>query len=447
MPTTIQRFTPPTCTLEITNQRSLLPSRANLAHNHKIQFQLRFDDPRQPTAKQVMVQGNRQQLIELKAAVEEYVQTQLTNSLRPKSSNTNVAQNSTAAEQLPRIKPLGLVQHEFFFGSLTHDGEAAKIKLGTVQLFDLLTALEAAETAVIADEQRSQTNQNNLPLWGSIAAVAIAAISLSIFLRPQVQQQVASGDGQPEPQAKIPELNEITPPVTPERVQKPDSVGTLQEPLASTQRLPPPPAVETPKPQPDIPDPADYPLADVARQSGLDNPSKGLKLSAQPNNQAPKSALVTPENNQSESIIPEEIPIDSTLPPVKFSEQNQSEIAINIEDSAPGDADLLETEPDLAIAEPVNQPSAIEQVAAYFEERWQPPADLRQGLEYRLFFNLNGSIKRVVPLGKAAQFYLDQTNIPVDGEKLIFEADNPQPPIVRLLLDPDGRVHVFAEPN
>ncbi|MEL6581322.1 MAG: DUF4335 domain-containing protein, partial [Cyanobacteria bacterium J06621_12] len=90
MPTTIQRFTPPTCTLEIINQRSLLPSRANLAHSHKIQFQLRFDDPRQPTAKQVMVQGNRQQLIELKAAVEEYVQTQLTNSLRPKSSNTNV---------------------------------------------------------------------------------------------------------------------------------------------------------------------------------------------------------------------------------------------------------------------------------------------------------------------------------------------------------------------
>ncbi|MEO1673564.1 MAG: hypothetical protein AAFR77_22765, partial [Cyanobacteria bacterium J06631_2] len=161
------------------------------------------------------------------------------------------------------------------------------------------------------------------------------------------------------------------------------------------------------------------------------------------------------QQSKSESIIPESIPGDSTLPAVRSQKQNQSEIAIDLAESDLrnedlgnedlGSEDLLESNSELAIANPVKQPSAIEEVTAYFESQWQPPADLKQGLEYRLFFDANGSIKRVVPLGKAAQFYLEQTNIPVNGEKLISATSNSKPQKIRLLLNPDGRVQVFAE--
>lgn len=451
MSATIHRFTPPTCTLEIIDKRSLFLTRISEATAAKIQFQLRFDDPRQPTAKQVTIEGDRQELLELQAVVQEYVQTQLTSSLRAEAIDKNIAINSVK-EQLPYIQSQGLAHHNLFFGSLTNDSEDSKIKLGTVQLFDLLTALEASETAIISDTKQT-TRQKAIPLWGSIAAVAIAAVSLTIFLRPQAQQQVISSDRQAKSQTRIPELDEIAPPTIPERVQ-PNAAPALKEPLASTKRLPPPPAVETPKPKPDIPDPADYALEDVARQSGLDNSANRLKANDQENEQVneqgAESAVVTPQQSKSESIIPESIPGDSTLPAVRSQKQNQSEIAIDLAESDLrnedlGSEDLLESNSELAIANPVKQPSAIEEVTAYFESQWQPPADLKQGLEYRLLFGANGSIKRVVPLGKAAQFYLEQTNIPVNGEKLISATSNSKPQKIRLLLNPDGRVQVFAE--
>jgi hypothetical protein len=57
----------------------------------------------------------------------------------------------------------------------------------------------------------------------------------------------------------------------------------------------------------------------------------------------------------------------------------------------------------------------------------------------------DGSIKRVVPLGKAAQLYLSQTNIPVNGEPFIAPLTPSQSSTIRLLLNPNGGVQVFTE--
>ena len=81
----------------------------------------------------------------------------------------------------------------------------------------------------------------------------------------------------------------------------------------------------------------------------------------------------------------------------------------------------------------------------YFEQKWQPPGELKQSLEYRLLLNADGSIKRVVSLGKGSQLYLDQTNIPVNGELFISPLSESQSSTIRLLLNPDGRVQAFTE--
>ena len=95
------------------------------------------------------------------------------------------------------------------------------------------------------------------------------------LIRSSSQQNIASSpEARSESPTEIPELNEVVPPQQPDNNKQPKSQPKLKDPLSSAKRLPPPPAVDTPKPKPNIPDPADYPLSDIARQSGFDNLAK-----------------------------------------------------------------------------------------------------------------------------------------------------------------------------
>jgi hypothetical protein len=421
MSSTIHRFTPPTCTLEIIGEKSFLSRWTNSATLKKFQFKLRFDDPRQTTLKQVTIQGDRQELLQLQTAINRYIQIQLRSSFQAKNIQT-IHEAEVICEQMPYLTPQGLMHHELFFGFLTHNSDRHSIRLGTVQLFDLVTALEAYQTKVlVSDIKQPPAWQKNIPLGGGIAAVAIAAIAIITTLKPQIQPERTTKSSQP-PQSgtKIPELNEITPPSTPDLGQKPPT-PKLREPLTSTKRLPPPPAVETPKPKPNIPDPADYPLSDVARQSGLDN----LVKNKASNNQKTKSAGIGSQPTKPKTTILEEIPTAITSPQVKTT--------------------LVKPAQDLAVPSSSNQANQVQQITAYFERQWQPPADLNQSLEYRLFIDRNGSITQITPLGKTAQLYLSQTNIPVNGEAFIAPLAQSQPSIIRLLLNPNGKVQVFTE--
>lgn len=417
MSSTIHRFTPPTCTLEIIGKKSLFSRWISSDVLPKFQFKLKFDDPRQTTLKQVTIQGNQQELLQLQTAIQQYIQIQLQNSFQAKNIQTT-SKPEVIGDKIPYLTPQGLMHHELFFGFLTHNSDRHSIRLGTVQLFDLVTALEAYQTKILASKTKQpQSWQKIIPLGGGITAVAISAIAIITVLKPQTQPETAINNSQPQSSTKIPELNEITPPSTPDLNQKP-ATTKLGEPLASTKRLPPPPAVETPKPKPNIPDPADYPLSDVARQSGLDNSAKNKK-----------SVSINPQTAKSKTTILEKIPTAKTSP--KTSPQVQTS--------------LSEPSQDSAVQNSSNQSSQAQQVITYFENRWQPPANLKQSLEYRLLINRNGSITQVTPLGKAAQLYLSQTNIPVNGEAFIAPVDKSQPSIIRLLLNPNGQVQVFTE--
>lgn len=467
----INRFTPPTCTLEIKGNKSPLSRWTKQEIFQKIQFKLKFDDPRQPTSKQVTIKGNQQELWQLSKAVNHYAQEQLHTSFKTFKA-TNTPERSQAETRIqtdsPYLKSQGLVHHQLFFGSLTHDNNFNHIRLSTVQLFDLVTALEAyqAHIATLPDAtQNSPQNKKIIPLWGGIAAVAIAGIGItSIIFKSPVPQNIASSpESQPTPAPEINELDEIISPQFPTTVEQPVSQPKLTKPLSSADRLPPPPAVDIPKPKPNIPDPADYP-ADVAPQSGT-NPQQKKNPPEQPT----PAKIVIPETEQPdlETIAPEKkiasqpsseittTKIETELTPSPQEQQNQIDSTINSELELPPELsvntakdEISAQNSDVAVGGSLNSstpPSQIQEVIAYFENQWQPPANLKQSLEYRLLLNEDGSIKKVVPLGKASGLYLSQTNIPVNGESFMTPPDPTQSSTIRLLLNPDGNVQAFIE--
>ncbi|MEO0837118.1 MAG: hypothetical protein AAFY16_14395, partial [Cyanobacteria bacterium J06642_3] len=99
----------------------------------------------------------------------------------------------------------------------------------------------------------------------------------------------------------------------------------------------------------------------------------------------------------------------------------------------------------LALRDAPPPASQIQEVTTYFKNHWQPPADLKQSLEYRLLLNADGSIKRIIPLGKASRLYLSRTKIPVNGESFISPPSPSQSSTIRLLLNPDGQIQAFGE--
>lgn len=460
------RFTPPTCTLEITGKKSPLSRWTKQNIGQKLQFTLKFDDPREATANQVTIKGIQQDLVQLQNAVDFYVRENLQASFQlPSSPPKSPAIIAQSSEPTPYLESQGLVNHKLYFGNLLHDSKEDHLKLSTVQLFDLVTALAAcqAEVAILPDTQQDAPARGKmLPLWGGIVAVAIVGVGITTILLPSLRTtQIADS---PENQAlradNIPELDEIIPPQKPESSNQASSEPQLSEPLTSATRLPPPPAVDTPKPKPDIPDPADFPLGEVARQSGLANSSQSATTpetevkvpqtttTILPPNSLEQQEIVLPDNSNQEP--PTQPPAESKLSIAE--EPNQIETAIN---PASDDSNNLSTpqkeEPivptnsQLALGKVPAQLSQLEEVTAYFENQWQPPANLRQSLEYRLLLNSDGSIKKVIPLGKAARLYISQTKIPVNGEPFISPPTTTQSSKIRLLLNPDGRVQAFTE--
>lgn len=484
MSSIIHRFTPPTCTLEITGNRSPLSRWTRQDIFQKIKFKLRFDDPRSPTSKQITIEGKQQDLLLLQTAVNHYTQEQLNTSFKFVNTQQKSQAKAKITHDNPYLKSQGLVNHKLFFGSLIHDSNTNNIKLSTVQLFDLVSALEAYQTKIATLPETKQSiahTQKIVPLWGGIAAVAIAAIGITtILLKSPWQPNIASApESQTSPQVEIPELDEIIPPPSPDTSPQPASKPKLTKPLTSANRLPPPPAVDIPKPKPDIPDPADYPLEDVARQSGLStgiNNSQERKTTTEqpqqskivvpdlvPKTKQEEAEIITPEkkieSGSSADITTSRVESESKLSVTESQKDSRNQIdnaitseldtdgSNNSSVNAPQDESITQNSPLALSKSPKSStpPSQIQEVVAYFENQWQPPADLNQSLEYRLLLNEDGSIKKVVPLGKASQLYLSKTNIPLNGESFMSPDSKQQSSRIRLLLNPDGRVQAFIE--
>ena len=434
MPSTVYRFTPPTCSLEITGNKSPLSRWTNQDILKKFQFELKFDDPRKPVNQQVTIQGDQRDLSLVQTTVSNYLKQYLQTSKQKLNTENKFVTPTDIPHNQPYLKSQGLIHHQLFFGDLVHDSNTASIQLTTVQLFDLVNVLEAyqSQVALLPAARLSPHSRKIIPLWGTIAAAAIAIVGITtVLLKSPLQQNIASVDekSQPKSQVEIPELEEITPPSAPNKSAVPQP--KLTEPLASAKKLPPPPAVDTPKPKPDIPDPADYPLSDVARQSGFQNSVKKT-----PNaNQQVESTINVPVENQPEARLRNQKRIDMANSesdvlndsPIKFETNNT---ALNS---------------DLAPQSSSAQSNQLQEIKTYFQKKWQPPKELKQSLEYRLLLNPDGTIKKVLPLGKASRLYLSRTGIPVNQESFLSPLSPSESSSIRLLLNPDGRVQAFTE--
>ena len=87
----------------------------------------------------------------------------------------------------------------------------------------------------------------------------------------------------------------------------------------------------------------------------------------------------------------------------------------------------------------------VGKVQAYFAQRWQPPAELPQTLEYSLILNPDGSLQRVIPLGRSAALFLDRTPMPLANEPFVSPSPDQQSTRIRLVLEKTGRVQAFLE--
>ena len=285
--------------------------------------------------------------------------------------------------------------------------------------------------------------KGKIVLWGLIAAITAIVGIWQILSRTESTPDVTP-ISEEEPTAPITELDEVVPPPT-TSVAEPTPQPKLTEPLTSAEKLPPPPAVDTPKPKPNIPDPADYPLPEVARQSRINiTPEPASK------EQTESSIAIVPETNEanSQKIVTEgSTTIDSAEPDaasstIQIDPLTNPEVKIDDRSTIEPSEEIAEYDsPDLIAKS--SQPKQLQQITTYFQEKWQPPAELKQSLEYRLWLNADGTIERVVPLGKASQLYIDRTNIPLKGESFIDSKS--QSSVVRLLLSPDGGVQALSE--
>ena len=282
---------------------------------------------------------------------------------------------------------------------------------------------------------------------------------------------------------------------------------TLPPSLSQDSKLPPPPRVSTP-PAPNNSPPANLPLTIQPSNSGrvstitaspvdssvsvkatsptspprlARNPNSNSDINSNSNNINSNSISsnnsdapnLTPEDNgisssKASAIIPEYPEIPENLPslnpdsfsttpnvanPSLITRAPENSLSGEVEDIIPsqeedtplagsdaGTTDRLE----VAVRKSTGTPLQVTQAVNYFENNWQPPAELDQVLQYRLLLRQDGSIRRIVPLGRASQDFITYTGMPVIGTPFVdgFSQENPQ---MQVLFYPDGSVEASLE--
>lgn len=447
----IRRYTPPTCTLELSGHRSPLYLWTGQNRVKDLQFELRFDDPRKPTEDQIIVKGDRTQLQLLGDVVNHYLQNFLKTSgtYLPLATNsiTTLLPSTINIPSIPSLQPRGLLTHELSFGSLTVEPPQASISLTASQLYDLANALEEYRTDV------SILRAIAKPLWQQVAATWITTATTAFL--------VALGVGIAS--MRIREMQQTATPVNPEEKPTQSIVKDVVPPV-------PPPPGGTPVPSPQVP-------PSLAQRQPLPSPSTVVALPPPPRNPSvpvvvpPNAVLppppvvpqvnspaivITPRTTNPTTARPGSVP---TLPPPSTSRatQNVSPQAFNPNPQAPNLPELpplaSSATPSPTAANSTNSSKTtlldtipqVGEARQYFQARWKPPESLKQTLEYRLVLNSDGSIGQIVPLGQASKVYLDRTNMPLIGESFVSPLEVAGNPQIRLVLSPDGTVRTFME--
>lgn len=477
----LRRYTPPTCTLEIQAKESPLSrwmGKPVLKHLH---FELRLDDPRQSEDKQVTIQGDRAQLEALLEAVDIYVQDFLDQSSTQMNYTWELGHPSAAVQVVPlpvqtsasskiralpngiSVQPRGLLSHDLLLGSLANNESGAVISLSATQLFDLSTALDQyAADAVALPSLNPRTVRSIAPMvWARTAAVVLITVGLTTAAlkildrsnqkpvmetaaNPAASQYTAPEAPLPTPMASVSPIPSLTPLAPTEKIAPPSGAIT-----------PPAPTLKTSAPtQPNL-----------AKQPSSPNTQIAIVPATAPVQSQPQPpVLPAPPVSQPAPIRVNPTPAIAQLPPLPSLENRRSpnvaqadaqpaarpnaakrELPGNVAPQASvttsGRASNEFNSPKIAIA---TLPQLAE-VKNYLQPRWQPPADLKEPLEYSLVLKANGTIDRIIPITAAAGKYIERTGIPVIGANFVSPLESGNNARIRVILSPDGNVETSLE--
>ncbi len=426
----------PTCQLWLTGEVNPLLAWSK-EHWQNLQFTLRLPGTADELGPQI--HGGQSDFEQLYFLVNDYIQQILAHKLPPCPSPVTSERNGFLAvsESEPGLglSPQSQLQHQLHLGPLAQTTSPVTITLGLSELFDLGTVLSES-WAVLHPAPglgyRARLAIQNTPIWLQSTAVAVVVLGLGTVLMPLLQ---------PEPMmvSQDSPLLESLPPLGIPEAPLPHALDLENLPLE------PEAADSEPMTLPPLPPLTRSPAPPIALEPGEPLPPP-------PATQVPIPPNPNPATGQTATVIPGPANRDSTpridtgLPPGVITSPQAGAEALR---PVPGNAEVVAPAGPAAVARNLTlgaaNGQAIEAVRAYFNQRWQPPGELTQTLEYTLILNPDGSLERALPLNRAAEIYIDRTPIPLANEPFIPATQAPAQVQLRLVLEPGGRVQVFGQ--
>ncbi|HEY9633775.1 MAG TPA: DUF4335 domain-containing protein [Coleofasciculaceae cyanobacterium] len=383
------------------------------------------------------------------------------------------------------LQPRGLLSHDLVLGGLASEEAGRVVNLSVLQLFDLATALDEYATEVVAlPNLKSPLGwTKTLPAWTPTAAAVLVTVGVTTAVvklldRPNTMQQTASTAGRSPIPGQTPLLSQV--PVAP---ASPILISPLPTPIlppgiASSPTLTPPPPVTVPPPGSFTPPTRERPTITINPSNPAppliaDAPQRSIPAlvpggvasapGSSANSKSPSSSKTTasgsssgnPSAQQSQPGTPSAVPtlpslpnlppIPATAPPADVAQQAPSSDTRTASASRESNQSESASSGNAANSKLSDTIPQVAEARTYFEQRWKPPSNLTQTVEYSLSLNADGSIQRILPLGKAAGDYIDRTGIPLPGEPFVSPIQGTGNPIIRVVLGPDGKVQTFLE--
>ncbi|MGI0492854.1 DUF4335 domain-containing protein [Alkalinema pantanalense CENA528] len=457
--TVLRKYTPPTCTLEISAKPSPLAKWIGNTALKNVRFQLSFDDPRVGEDQWVTLRGDRNQLEALTDVVATYVQSFLNQSsdLLPQVAGVGTGLVATiepltttlAAPTNPyglALQPKGLLSHTLTLGALATEQSGSEIHLTSTQLADLAAALDEYAADVTAFPTLNQPAWMKSPAaWGRVVAGALVAVGLSASIlnglsrsnnNPQTASQTASSSDQrlalQPPQSSPSPSPLLSPP------------GTLPPSATINPGSPPPPIITTTTPPTGTAGtPSETPRGNPAGTSGNNSATTGPVIVSQNPGGAANSGVARTENVPNAAQTGKQPPSVKAVPVPSIVDQIGSSNIASDEAGAvsqPSASAARKSAP----AAPVLDTSQAEAVEKYFQSRWKPPEGLSEGLEYVLEVDPAGELKSVTPRNEAATQYRDRTGL-IEGEPIAPASADGKKSIIFLRLDPNGKVSAIKQ--
>jgi hypothetical protein len=420
----------------------------------KLRFQLTLDDPKLPKEEWITLRGDRAQLEALHETVTGYVQAFLEQShSHLKASGVSVAEAPIATQSATRIdtalagssappglslRPKGLLKHDLALGTLATAETPNVISLNALQLFDLANALDdyAADLLVLPLTQSRQASPAFVR-WGQLAATGLIVVGLSASVAKLIDSQSPS-----------PSANQATG-EQPLAGQPPTATQTPLPPIASNQKLPPPPPLGSTLPGspglPAFPSPSPItPLPKIgsAKTGGATSSQPTLTLPNPSQKQTGNQIAMAPQKSSPSTTARSAPPMPAPLAMKRELANAPSSQSTSLEGRAATADRSRQSEPTETAFDTIPQ---VAEVRQYLQQRWSPPQDLTQTLEYTLFVGAKGTIQRTVPLGQAAGDYVSRTGIPSAGEPFVSASSSGRNAKIRVVLSPDGSVKTFLE--